>query len=63
MEDDDTIVDFSCGANEWLPLLKEACAKRQLRCHGKAFDIITPIRVDDFTRVSWFDVLPGMFSL
>ena len=59
INDGDTIVDFSCGANDWVPRMQEESARRGLRCYGKAFDIITPINVQNYVQKSWFDVLPG----
>lgn len=59
---EDTIVDFSCGANEWLPMLKSLCATKGKQCHGRAYDIITPLNIDDFVEKSWFDVVPGALT-
>ena len=61
MKHGDTIVDFSCGANEWLPMMKTMCAEMGKQCTGKAFDIITPRDVTDYEQRSWFDVHPGDF--
>ena len=68
MRDGDTIVDFSCGANDWVPIMKLSCAEHGMRCSGKAFDIITAKNVEDFQLKSWFDVqalgvLPFKFAV
>lgn len=60
---DDTIVDFSCGSNEFLPIVKEVCRKAGKAVKGKAFDIITPCISEDFQQISWFDVRPGKSPL
>ena len=59
---DDTIVDFSCGSNEFLPIVKKVCREAGKRVKGKAFDIITPCISEDFQQKSWFDVQPGKTS-
>ncbi|KAK9794309.1 hypothetical protein WJX73_003070 [Symbiochloris irregularis] len=56
MDHEDTVVDFSCGANEWVPLMKRECAKHGKQCRGRSFDIITPMDVQDYVQKSWFDV-------
>lgn len=60
IEHGDCIVDFSCGANEWVPIMKHICAQHGKFCTGKAIDIITPKDVQDFVQKSWFDVQPPL---
>lgn len=57
----DTIVDFSCGSNLFLPLLKRHCLLCGKAVSGRAFDIITPCTNEDFQQISWFDVTLGTF--
>ena len=56
---DDTIVDFSCGSNEFLPIVKKICQEAGKPVKGRAFDIITPCVSEDFQQISWFDVQSG----
>lgn len=55
----DTIVDFSCGYNQFLPLLKRHCLQFGKAVSGRAFDIITPCINEDFRQISWFNVEHG----
>ena len=55
----DTAVDFSCGANAFVPMVKRKAAEQGKLVAGRAFDIITSHRLDDFVRQSWMDVQPG----
>lgn len=55
----DTVVDFSCGSNEFVPLFKRECLAHGKQLTGRCFDIITPRDGEDFELVSWFDVQPG----
>ncbi len=60
----DVVVDFSCGSNEWLHMLKRMCLVDGFAIHCKAFDIITPFHMDDFDGAkSWFDVTKGIMLL
>lgn len=58
----DTVVDFSCGSNEFIPLVKEHCKRLGKAITGKAFDIITPANGEDFQQISWFKVTEGKFT-
>lgn len=55
-------MDFSCGANEFVPLFKRYCLTRGKGLQGIAFDILTPMDMTDFRKSSWFDVPVGTFS-
>lgn len=59
----DTVVDFSCGANAFVPLVKQEGAKQGLNIAGRSFDIITSQNLEDFERCSWMDVQPGLLLL
>ena len=63
IDNGDTIVDFSCGANEWVPMMKALCRGHGVMLSGKSFDIITPIDCQDFVKKSWFEVQPGGASV
>ena len=52
----DVLVDFSCGANKFLPMFKRECLVKGKVVGGRAYDIITPPNLEDFTEMSWFDV-------
>ena len=58
--DNDTLVDFSCGANAFVPLVKQEGRKQGLTILGCSFDIITSQNLEDFKRCSWMDVRPGL---
>ena len=62
LHDGDTIVDFSCGANAFLPLVKKEGGKQGLSLKGRAFDIITSQNLEDFERCSWLDTRRGGLS-
>lgn len=53
------MVDFSCGANAFVPLVKQEGRKQGLSLKGKAYDIITSQNMEDFERTSWLDTRPG----
>ncbi len=55
----DTVVDFSCGANEFIPMVKESAFKSGIEVFGRAYDIITGRHFEDLVIKSWFDVRPG----
>ena len=55
----DTIVDFSCGSNEFLPIFKRECLKQGKFMLGRAFDAISPRIHEDFEQTTWLDVPPG----
>lgn len=59
LHDGDTVVDFSCGANAFVPLVKQEGRKQGLSLKGKAYDIITSQNMEDFERASWLDTCPG----
>ena len=63
LHDGDTVVDFSCGANAFVPLVKQEGAKQGLTISGCSFDIITSQNLEDFQRCSWMDVHPGTLLL
>ncbi|BDA49308.1 probable histone-lysine N-methyltransferase, H3 lysine-36 and H4 lysine-20 specific isoform at N-terminal half [Coccomyxa sp. Obi] len=58
----DTVVDFSCGYNVWVPMLKCMCLENGWEIHGKSFDIITAKDIEDFTKDTWFNVKPGQLG-
>ena len=59
----DTIVDFSCGSNKFLPIFKRDCLKQGKVVLGRAFDTIFP-RIDmDFEPTTWIDVPPGALTV
>ena len=60
LHDGDTVVDFSCGANVFVPLVKQEGAKQGLHISGRSYDIITSQNLEDFERCSWLDVRPGL---
>lgn len=60
LHDGDTVVDFSCGANAFVPLVKQEGAKQGLSISGCSFDIITSQNLDGFQRRSWMEVRPGL---
>ena len=51
-------MDFSCGANAFVPLVKQEGRKQGLSLKGKAYDI-TSQNMEDFERTSWLDTRPG----
>ena len=59
LHDGDTVVDFSCGANAFVPLVKQEGRKQGLSLKGKAYDIITSQNMEDVERTSWLDTRPG----
>eukprot|EP01026_Neomeris_dumetosa_P074191 TRINITY_DN7699_c0_g1_i2.p1 TRINITY_DN7699_c0_g1~~TRINITY_DN7699_c0_g1_i2.p1 ORF type:complete len:475 (+),score=58.93 TRINITY_DN7699_c0_g1_i2:22-1425(+) len=59
LRQEDVVVDFSCGANEWLKETKRVAENRGIRVQGYAVDIITPEHLEDFCRKSWFEVKPS----
>lgn len=63
LHDNDTVVDFSCGANAFVPLVKQEGAKQGLNISGRSYDIITSQNLEDFQRCSWMDVRPGLSLL
>jgi hypothetical protein len=54
-----TVVDFSCGAIEWLPRLRRAAAAAGVPVATRAYDIIVARDGTDFTHKSWWDIDPG----
>ncbi|KAK9814428.1 hypothetical protein WJX72_005780 [[Myrmecia] bisecta] len=52
----DYIVDFSCGANEFVPLVKREALLAGFAVNGRSFDILAPKNMEDFVQMSWFDV-------
>ena len=60
LHDGDTVVDFSCGANAFVPLVKQEARRQGLSVSGRSFDIVTSQNLEDFIRCSWMDVSPGM---
>lgn len=54
----DCLVDFSCGKNEFIPMVKEAARQDGIVVTGRAYDIIVAKDLADFVLKSWFDVLP-----
>ena len=60
LHDGDTIVDFSCGANAFVPLVKKEGRKQGLSLKGRAFDIITSQCLEDFERCSWLETKQGL---
>ena len=63
LQDGDTVVDFSCGANAFLPLVKQEGTKQGLSISGQSYDIITSQNLEDFQRCSWMDVRPGQLLM
>ena len=60
----DTVVDFSCGANAFVPIVRYVASHEHGKVvKGRAYDIITAHRLDDFVRQSWLDVRPGRSRL
>jgi hypothetical protein len=55
LRNDDCVVDFSCGTNEFVPLVKRAAVKQGIRVTGRAYDIIVARDCTDFVLKSWFD--------
>ena len=51
----DCVVDFSCGKNEFIPMVKESARKDGIVVTGRAYDIIVAKDLTDFVRKSWFD--------
>ena len=49
-ENGDTVVDFSCGANEFVPMFKDHCTRQGKRLMGRAYDIIAPKYMTDFDK-------------
>ena len=58
----DTVVDFSCGANEFVPMVKETALKSGIEVFGRAYDIITGRHFEDLIIKSWFEVKRGQSS-
>eukprot|EP00891_Asterochloris_glomerata_P009819 jgi/Astpho2/9819/Aster-x1611 len=60
LENGDLVVDFSCGANAWIPEVKKTALELMgTRVSGKAFDIVTPACMEDFTLQDWFATSSG----
>uniref|UniRef100_A0A061SIJ0 Enhanced downy mildew isoform 1 n=1 Tax=Tetraselmis sp. GSL018 TaxID=582737 RepID=A0A061SIJ0_9CHLO len=56
----DMVVDFSCGANEWAPMLRDHVRRlSEIRISVRAYDVVTPKNMESFLKRSWFDVKPG----
>lgn len=53
-------MDFSCGANAFVPLVKQEGKKQGLTLKGRAYDIITSQNLEDFERFSWLETRAGM---
>eukprot|EP00887_Chlorella_sp_A99_P004772 scaffold4.g4772.t1 len=53
------VVDFSCGANHWVPMVVQRCLEDGLAVTGAAYDIIQAKEPYGFRLASWFDVPAG----
>eukprot|EP00210_Caulerpa_lentillifera_P008007 g7646.t1 len=58
MKPNDLIVDFSCGSNEFLGIIKDFCRHNSFEIRVRAYDLFTPYRMDGFVKKSWFEVTP-----
>lgn len=54
----DTIVDFSCGLNDFSQFMKEKLDKVGKRCNFKNFDVIRPKNSFCFEKRDWMTVRP-----
>ncbi|KAL6842480.1 hypothetical protein ACP4OV_027715 [Aristida adscensionis] len=54
----DTIVDFSCGENEFSQFMKEKLDKVGKRCNFKNYDVIRPKNSFCFEKRDWMTVRP-----
>ncbi|GMH42351.1 hypothetical protein BSKO_10270 [Bryopsis sp. KO-2023] len=52
----DMVVDFSCGSNEWLEIMRNTCELEKMVIRCKAYDPFTPMHTKDWFRKSWMDV-------
>ena len=59
----DTVVDFSCGSNEFVPMVKKMALGAGIEVFGRAYDIITARHFEDLVIKSWFDVTRGEAQL
>ncbi|KAK9844902.1 hypothetical protein WJX74_008431 [Apatococcus lobatus] len=51
----DTVVDFSCGSNEFVPMVKRMALAAGIEVFGRAYDIITARHFEDLIIKSWFE--------
>ncbi|XP_021757985.1 protein ENHANCED DOWNY MILDEW 2-like isoform X1 [Chenopodium quinoa] len=59
VNDDDTIVDFCCGANDFSRLMKEKLETRGRKCNYKNYDLFRPKNDFCFETRDWMDVQPN----
>ncbi|XP_021849641.2 protein ENHANCED DOWNY MILDEW 2 [Spinacia oleracea] len=59
VKDDDTIVDFCCGANDFSLFMKEKLEKRGRKCNYKNYDLFRPKKDFCFETRNWMDVQPN----
>ncbi|CAD7704649.1 unnamed protein product [Ostreobium quekettii] len=57
---DDQVVDFSCGSNAFIALLKTLCEGKEI--DFKAYDPFTPKVTTAWQRESWFNVRPRQLN-
>lgn len=58
LRDKDCVVDFSCGPNEFLPMVKGLALDEGIVITGRAYDIIVPRNLMDFKRAAWLETSP-----
>jgi len=58
LKNGDRVVDFSCGANEFVPLVKRMALAEGVVVQGRGYDIIVPRDLSDFVLKSWLETEP-----
>ncbi len=53
------MVDFSCGANEWVPIVQARCRSQGFEVVGRSYDIIIARNLSGFVLKSWLDTRAG----
>lgn len=54
----DMVIDFSCGGNEFVPMVKSMALEEGIVVEGRGYDVILSKNMDGFEMRSWFDVVP-----
>lgn len=59
VNDDDTIVDFCCGANDFSWIMKQKLESRGKKCNYKNYDLFRPKNDFCFEKRDWMGVQPS----
>ncbi|KAK9673830.1 hypothetical protein RND81_12G192500 [Saponaria officinalis] len=58
IDNNDTLVDFCCGSNDFCRLMKEKLESEGKTCNYKNYDIFQPKNDFNFEKRNWFEVQP-----